>query len=97
MVLLQGREHNGSFIQYLLPLHPNASDDLNYIEFNMHSDYNEGWCIACGTEHQGIERFTTSDVCNHCQEPLVYGSFALMERLTGIAVPPDTPAPWDFA
>jgi hypothetical protein len=63
------------------------SIQLDYVLDNMHSDYQEGWCIACGYEQQSVGRLVRDGECIECGELALYGSFALCELLTGIPAP----------
>jgi PHP family Zn ribbon phosphoesterase len=65
-------------------LHP--SIELAYVLDNMHSDYHEGWCIACGFEQQDVPRLAV-EACDECGKLTMYGSFALCELLTGLPAP----------
>jgi hypothetical protein len=47
--------------------------DRDYLLFNWHSDYEEGYCMACGLEPAAIPREAREAVCKRCRQPAVYG------------------------
>jgi hypothetical protein len=67
----------------------NDKIDLDYVLDLMHSDFHEGWCIYCGAELAHVGRMERAQPCIDCGKPGLYGSFALVELLTGIPAPKD--------
>jgi hypothetical protein len=45
-------------------------------------DRNSGWCIICGTEHDGIEPDAENYECENCRAEQVFGIESLLIAIT---------------
>jgi hypothetical protein len=47
--------------------------DRDHLLFNWHSDYKEGYCMACDKEPALVPREARGVKCRRCGEPAAYG------------------------
>ena len=48
------------------------------LERHVQADQCEGWCLACGTWHDGVEPDARKYTCEECHQPKVYGAEELL-------------------
>lgn len=62
-------------------IHPNVTEEV--VLAACEADEYLGFCIACGSEHEGCEPDMERETCQHCGEAQVYGAEQVLIMMGG--------------